>query len=272
MDEQKTNMRIILKIVGVLVFGAIMIAAILQQAILPSSETIAVVGQGRVAVKPDMASLDLGILTLQMETPELAVSQTTEKVNKIKAALTELGISEDNQQVTGYAFNPQYEDPNATSVPTENVGGVNSPKPAKIIGYNGFQQISVKVPGIDKDPQLIDRLVARVTKEGVSQIGLVNFIVSDIEEVKQAARDEAIMDGKKKADDMMKVAGIKMGKIIGWSENLLTVPGQIYSEGNYTYNYNSFSFPGNNNNSISGQPSSQTEVVIEVTMSYSVRK
>lgn len=260
MEEQKSNNPV--KIVGIVVLGIVMIFAILQQRFLPSDNEITVTGQGRVAVKPDMAELDLSVATLKAATPEDALNQTTQKMEKVKAALTEMGVSEDDQKMTAYAFNPQYDSSTDSDTDT------SSNASAKIIGYNGFQQITIKVRGINDNKHLIDSLVERAVKEGANQVGNVKFISSDIEKIKQEAREKAIADAKSKADSMTKMAGVKIDKLKGWTENLITVPNQVYSEGTSSDN-DSVSFP-TENNLVSSYTNTQQEVVIELAVNFAV--
>jgi len=98
----------------------------------------------------------------------------------------------------------------------------------------------------------------------------VSFVYSDIEKVKQQAREKAIENAKSKADSMQKIAGVKIGKITSWYENIITSPGQSYPEGNSSYNSSSVTFT-NENSPVSNSTNSQTEVIIEVTISYNVR-
>lgn len=251
MDEIKNHSAV--KIVGIVVLGIVMVFAILQQAFLPPKNEVSVIGQGRVPVKPDAAIINLSIMTLNAPTAEEALAQTGDKIAKVKSTLTELGIPEGNQQETVYAFNPHFEDNTNTN----------------ISGYNGYQQITVRIEGVDKDKQIIDRVIEQATKAGVNQIGQVQFIASNIESIKQQAREKAIADAKTKADTMAKIAGIKIVGMNGWTENILAAPGQIYSEGMGS-NSNYFNFP-NDNGGFSSSSDNQTNAIVEVTVNYAIK-
>jgi len=254
-----------IKIIGIIVLGVVMLGAIFQQVFLPSTNTVTVIGQGRVPVKPDIAVLDLSIMTLKAANTNDALEQTTEKVQKVQAALNTFGIPEEDRQVTGYAFNPAYDVPQSTDA-----NGDSQPSD-KIVGYNGLQQITVKVRGIDQDKQKIDKIIESVINAGASQVGTAKFIYSDIEKAKQQARLAAIADAKSKADTMVKTAGVKLKNITGWSENIIMAPWQDYQEGNYSYNNTSSVSFNNENNPVSTSVNDQTEVVMEVSMSYNIK-
>ncbi|MDO9399333.1 MAG: SIMPL domain-containing protein [bacterium] len=290
MEEQKSSnctVNSTVKIVGIVVLGIILmtIATLIQQAffLAQTEGTVQFTGQGRVEIKPDMAMLNLDIATFQAKTPEEALNQTTEKTNKLISALEKFGIAEKDRRVTIYSFNVKYKDSYSDDSysddscsddsysTTKNNKDKNEQleKMPKIIGYNGFRRITIKVRGINKDSTKIDNLIKLAVEQGVNNIGSVKFFASNIEKAKQEARKESLKDVKNKAMEASNELGIKLGKLSYISENIISAPGQGYNEG-WSDSSSSVSLP-NENNPISisqSQSFDPTIVVIETTGTY----
>lgn len=262
MEQNKSN---VVKITGIVIIGIIMVVAILQQAILPSDDIAEFTGTGKVSLKPDTAVINLSIATLNAKTPEEALSQNNEKMKKIETALSELGIPESDRIANAYAFNPQYDD----SGSDEGDGDSSSSKGKSldIVGYDGFQQVEVTIRGIDNNKQLIDKVIEKTTKGGVSRIGLVNFSVANIEKAKDEARAKAIENAKAKVEKMKDATGIKLGKVIDIYESIESGEQDKKSLYSYSDGYD-FSFPGYNPITNVG---ADTEVSMDITLTYEVK-
>jgi len=258
--EETSKGNTVVKVIGIVVVGIIILAAVFQKNFLPSEETISVVGRGSVPVKLDGAIINLGVATIKAASPEDALRQTSEKIGKIEAVFTEMQIPKDDWQITGYAFDPQFE-----STPVE---GQENPT-SSIKGYNGFQRITVKLSGVDKDPKLVDNFIGRVTKEGANKIGVVKFVASDVEALKKEAREKAIQAAKEKAASLEKSMGIKLSGFSSMDESEISVPGENDS---YYYDNNPITFGGSTDQvTINPSISNKAEVVMETTLYYHFR-
>lgn len=245
------------KIVGIVVVGVIILAAIFQKNFLPSEETIAAVGRASVPVKLDQAVINLGVVTIKATTPEEALRQTAEKIEKIKGIFLEMQIPENDWQITGYAFDPQVEN----SLADEQ--GNSKPE---IKGYNGFQRITVKLSGIDKDPKKVDTFIERMVKEGVNKVGVIKFTASNIEALKKEAKEKATQLARERALALEKSLGIKLEGFSSINENEILVPGE--NDG-YYYDNNPISFSGSTDQiSVAPSMNSRAEVVMETTLYY----
>jgi len=264
--EQKSNA---VKISAIAVVGLIAVVALLQHAIInaQNQDTISVVGQAKVHPKNDMAIINLGIATFKTATPEEALNQTTQKVAAVEATLDGMNVAKEDRQVTAYTFDTQF---NSNSSSTDS-GSQDNQKP-EIIGYNGFQNIAVKIKGIDADPTLIDKIIAATAKNGVNQVGSVKFLASDIESVKQEARIMAIADAKNKATAMAKSAGLSLGNVSNLIENVKLAPGQGFDENNgSSYDSSSVSFSNSSSPLSTSSNVNITDLVMEVTLDYRVK-
>lgn len=247
------------KLVGIVVIGLLLGLALLKDQIF-STETnsIQVTGQGHVAVHPDMAQLNLSIVTFTASTQEEAVTQTTAKVNKVLAALDQLGISAENRQLTGYAVSPRYNTPD------------QSEESPEIHGYTATEQLTVRVP-IKDDQSMIDKVIAAAAKEGVNQVGEVKLIASDIETLKQEARVKAVADATSKVDAVAQAARVKVKTINSWYENFSSTPNDPVSRDSYYAPTPTTQLPVTPQNIITLQPG-QLELVVEINVTYEVGK
>jgi len=82
-------------------------------------------------------------------------------------------------------------------------------------GYGVSQSLEVKVREMEKVSQILDTAGGL----GLNQIGSLTFEVDDEETLKQEAGIKAIEAAKTKAEALAKVAGVKLGRIISFSES-----------------------------------------------------
>ncbi len=261
----------VVKIVGLLVLGAVLIVGLLKDTTTFDNtvvdDTISVIGQGKMPIKPDAALINLGVLTIKADSPEAAIMQTSEKLSKVGVALDALGIPKENRQMTGYAVSPRYKDLASASDGTNPTAS----KPASIDGYTCTQQITVRVPNIVDDPEAVNKVITAAAKEGVNQVGEVKFIATNVESVKQEARLRAVANAKDNAKNMADVAGVKLAGITTWNESVLSEPGQNYNSNYYGSPPQGATVPTPPSSIVVLQPG-QLDVVVELNVTYRVKK
>ena len=163
------------------------------------STTFDVTGEGKVTLKPDMASVTVGIQA-NGASVKAAQDQINTTINKVSEAVKALGVDSEDIQTTNYNINPEY----------DYTAG------QKIKGYQASTNLSIKVKKVD----LVNQVIDAATSNGANQVGGVNFDVDDKAKAHNEAREEAVKDAKTKAEAAAKIAGFKLGKIINYSENL----------------------------------------------------
>lgn len=239
---------------GLLALGLILVAAIVIVAILrdrivnPPQWQVSVAGQGKVAYQPDIVNVTLGVQIDKEKTAQQALSQLNQTVKKVVAALKTAGVPETNVQTQNYSLFPQYDYTNGASI---------------LSGYNANQQLVVKVEGIKDDMDKVSKVIKAATDAGINQVLNINFDVSNLEELKQQARILAIGDAKNKAGATADAAGVKLGKLIGWWENVVQAPtaGGYYADGK-----------GGAGGAVSPTlPNGLQEVIIEISLNYKVK-
>lgn len=188
------------KIVGPIPFSV-------NSVITSKTDTFNVTGEGTVAVKPDIATLNAGIQA-QGSTVKDAQDQINDAINKVAAAVKNLGIEQEDIQTTNYNINPTY----------DYTGGSQ-----RITGYSASTNLSIKVRNID----LVNQVIDRATANGANQIGSISFNVDDKTKVENEARQKAVADAKSKAESAAKIAGFKLGRMVNYSENFAGEPRPI---------------------------------------------
>ncbi len=172
------------------------------------SDAFSVSGEGRVEAKPDSATIRLGVVA-KGATEEAAKNNMNTSINRVLGALKDLGISEDKIKTENFNIYPEY---NSVRAPVT----ADSPGPDQnqIAGYTGNTNLSITVETAELANQVLDAGV----EAGANQVGGIDFQVKDKTESMNKARELAVADAKKKAEDAAKIAGFKLGKIINYSE------------------------------------------------------
>ncbi len=171
------------------------------------STTFDVTGEGKISVKPDIASVSLGIRT-QVQTVKGVQDQINSTINKVSAAIKELGVDTGDIQTTNYSIYPDYD---------------YSGSSQRIKGYSASTNLSIKVRDTDKVNSVIDA----ATSNGANEVLGISFEVDDETKAENEAREKAVADAKRKAQDAAKIAGFRLGRIINYSENFGDVPRPI---------------------------------------------
>ncbi|OGY44431.1 MAG: hypothetical protein A2729_02090 [Candidatus Buchananbacteria bacterium RIFCSPHIGHO2_01_FULL_39_14] len=171
--------------------------------------TITIDGEGKVTAIPDIAQISLGIQT-DKSTVVQAQQENTDKMNKIIAELKKTGIDAKDIKTTNYSIYPRYDWINGTQI---------------LRGYTVSQNVSVKIRNLEKVGSIVDQ----AGNLGANEVGGLNFTIDEPEKLRQEAREIALANAKEKAEALAKVAGVKLGKLVSFSESGLT-PMPIYRD------------------------------------------
>lgn len=164
------------------------------------TDVFSVSGEGKVVAKPDIAYVSVGI-EKSANTVEQAQIQINEVNQKIVEGLKKLGINaEKDIKTESYLINPNFD--------------WNSGR-QKITGYTASTNLSVKVKKIGQINDVIDA----ATNGGANRVSGISFDVEDKEKLQETARQDAVAQAKRKAEQAAKAAGFKLGRIINYSES-----------------------------------------------------
>jgi len=173
------------------------------------STELAVVGEGKIDVVPDLAYVDAGITVNNAATTE-EVQQTINKTNNdIIEAMKKLRIPKADIKTSNYSIYPNY-------IFENNQNRIN--------GYNGNATIEIKV----RNPQLASQAVEAATKAGANQVNGTRFVVDSPEKYREEARNKAIQNAKDQANKLAQSLGIGLGRVVNIVESSPDQSGIIY--------------------------------------------
>lgn len=163
-------------------------------------DRITISGTGKVAATPDVAVINVGVIS-ESSTVARAQADNTNKMNNIiKAVKDDFDIDDDDIQTTQYRINPRYD---------YNEGRRD------IVGYEVTQSLTIKVRDFDN----VGAILTKAGDLGANSISGPNFTIDDPEVYRAQAREAAIEQAKNKAKVLAKQVGIKLGPIVNFSES-----------------------------------------------------
>jgi uncharacterized protein YggE len=195
------------------------------------SSELAVVGEGKVDVIPNSATVSVGVSVVNAATVQAAQQQINETNNKIVQALAGLNIPKNQIKTSGYNINPSY----------QYDGG-----PERISGYSGSVTIDITVKKIDQLPQVIQA----ATNAGANQVFSTQMMVDDPAVYRAQARQKAIDNARTQAKALADELGIKLGKVVNIVESSDQNAQPIY--------YDKANMGGGANPALDLQPGTQT--------------
>ena len=208
------------------------------------TRSVTVSGHGKVTVKPDTASLSLGVSVTASKAND-ALRQAATKADTLIKVLTSAGVSKDDIATSGVSLYPQYDITGRT-----------------IRGYSASNSMTVTIRKLGDAGTIIDAAAALVGNE--INIGGISFYVNDTEVVIGAARAAAITNAKARADQYAGAANAKVGAVMTISEVSSPVTGPIY------YQYAPADLAGATPSSTPVSPGTQ-DLTIDVTVVYELK-
>lgn len=158
------------------------------------SGEMAVVGEGKIEVIPDLAYVEVGITVNNVKMVEETQKKITAVNNKIIEGMKSLAIRREDITTSNYSIYPNYSYKNNVS---------------SITGYNGNAQISIKV----RKTEMVARVVTVATEAGANQIQGIQFTIEKPEKYREMAREKAIDNAKEQGQKLARNLGIKLGHI-----------------------------------------------------------
>ncbi|MFA6918727.1 MAG: SIMPL domain-containing protein [Patescibacteria group bacterium] len=162
---------------------------------------VTVDGVGKVTAKPDVAMVNIGIITEGNSVTQIQKDNTS-KMNAItKAIKDQFKIEDKDIQTTNYSINPKYDWTSGTQ---------------KIVGYSISQSLNVKVRNFDN----VGNILAKASELGANSVNGPTFTIDDPEVYKSQAREKAVAQAKDKAKVLADQVGISLGRIMNFSEGV----------------------------------------------------
>ncbi|MFN2411723.1 MAG: SIMPL domain-containing protein [Pyrinomonadaceae bacterium] len=166
---------------------------------LPPS--IRTVGEAEIAVKPDRAEIDVGVVT-QAENSRNAVEQNARKLAATLARLrTLLGADADIKTIS-YSLTPNYRYPQTGGEPT-------------ITGYTATNIVRVTLDDLARVGNVIDT----ATEAGANRIQSLRFTLRDEKPVQAQALRDAALAARRKADALAAALNVKVVRVLSAVES-----------------------------------------------------
>ncbi|MEX0345959.1 MAG: SIMPL domain-containing protein [Rhizobiaceae bacterium] len=172
---------------------------------------ISVTGEGEKAIAPDMAVLNLSVVS-EEKTARAALDDNNSAMASVLQALKDQEIAERDLQTSGFSIQPQYVYPKQSS-------GDQRPR---IVGYRVSNSLTVRV----RDLARLGEILALSVSLGVSQGGNIAFTNDDPSAAITEARTAAVTDAIAKATTLTAAANVGLGKILTMTEQSFT-PGPV---------------------------------------------
>lgn len=170
-----------------------------------ATRTFEVQGTGKAMVTPDVATFNFSVRNEGGVNDLVKLqNENTDRVNKVMNYLTSKGIKKEDIGTVDYSVNPNY-----TYAPCDRV----CPPPV-ISGYTVFQNATVKV----RDLKVAGELLSGVVQNGANEVSNLSFVVDDQSKYENIAREEAIKEAMKRAEQTASASGFKVGRLV-WINN-----------------------------------------------------
>jgi uncharacterized protein len=186
----------------------------------PTYNSISVSGVGEAVSIPDIAVFSFTV-SADAKVASDAQGEVTKKMDVILTKLKALGIEEKDINTTDYSLWPKY-----TFGSTICSSTFCPPSRQVQDGYTASHNVSVKV----RSTKDVGEALAVAGENGATGLSNISFTVDDPDKILDEARDEAIKDAKEKAKLLSKELGVRLVRVVSFSDNTGGVT-PYYAEG-----------------------------------------
>ena len=190
----------------------------------PATDTITVQGSGQATLAPDVARISFSVQNTA-DTVAEAQEMTTKQTNEALEFVKEQDVADTDVKTLSYNISPQYSYPNPCS------RGALCPDyysgTPKITGYQVSQTVQVTM----RDLTAVGVMLSGLGKLEVQNVNGPDFALDDSTAGYNAARADAINEAKTQARLLSKQLGVRLGKIVNFSESSGGYPYPMYAYG-----------------------------------------
>lgn len=162
---------------------------------------ITVTGKGEIQAVPDISRFGISV-SEKAGTQSEALAKASEKINAVVAGLREIGIEEKDIKTENVSTYPDYQYVHATGE-------------QKLVGWVSSHTLSVKVRTLELVPN-VQQLFA---DSKVTNVSGPSLSIDDTDALQLNARELAIIDAEEQAEILANQLGIRLGKIVSFSES-----------------------------------------------------
>jgi len=222
----------------------------------PVYNVITVNGEGEVVSVPDVASFTFNV-SEDAATVSAAQEGVTKKMDAVLAALKDMGIEDKDVKTSDYSVYPKFTYSAISCSPN-----YCPPSQQKQDGYSASHSVSVKV----RDTEKAGQALGVAGEKGATNLSSIMFTVDDADKIVDEARALAIRDAKEKAETLAKELGVKLVRVMGYSDNT----------GGYPMPYYRDDMEAGSGVSVSQAkaptlPTGENKVIMSVSVTYEIR-
>jgi uncharacterized protein len=173
-----------------------------QEPIASPPGTIRVVGEATVSAKPDLAEIDVGVVS-EATTADAAAAENAKKMEGLIAALRKQVGSGGEVKTVGYMVTQRYAEP---AKPRD--------KPA-IVGYVVTNIVRVRVPDVRSAGKVVDLAL----KSGANEVQRLIFTLKNPDPVQAEALKQAAAKARARATALASALGLKLGNVVSVSDS-----------------------------------------------------
>ena len=188
-----------LVLLTVLIFG---LKGLSSGSFVALPRTIMINADGKATLTPDIAKLSFSVVT-DGKDPKVIQDENTKKMNAAIQFVKGQGVDDKDIKTQNYNLSPVYDYSRLATNPF-------------IVGYSLSQTVAVKVRDLSKVASILGGLPGL----GVNQIDAVSFEVENQDKYLNQARQEAFAAARSKAEAMAKDNGVRLGKVMTFSESV----------------------------------------------------
>ena len=170
---------------------------------IPGARTVTVTGFGEARVEPDQAVVQVGVQT-DAETAQDALAQNSAQTEALVQALIDAGVAEEDISTLSVQLYPRYGQP----VDPEGGGQL------EIVGYTAVTFVEVRVRDLNNLGSVLDAAVAG----GANIIQFIRFEAGDLTGALDEAREEALNDARRKAEQLAALVDAQLGPVVNITE------------------------------------------------------
>jgi uncharacterized protein YggE len=180
---------IVAALLAVLAVAGLPVAAAAQQVMPPHIITS---GEGTARVVPDLAVIQAGVTT-QGKTARDASAANSAAMTRVQAALKSAGIADRDLQTAYFSIRPMSDS--------------RRDGDTRITGFQATNEVSVRIRALGKLATVLDQMIAA----GANDVSGIHFVVAEKSTLLDRARAEAVLDARRKAEQLAKAAGVRLG-------------------------------------------------------------
>ncbi|MDD5569164.1 MAG: SIMPL domain-containing protein [Candidatus Pacebacteria bacterium] len=171
--------------------------------------TVSISKTGTVYATPDLATVTITVTT-EAKTADDALNQNREKAGKIVDFLKAQGIQDNDIKTIYYNLYPRYEYESSSAPEIYYPSGQRY-----LAGYDATESMEVKIRQLDK----IGAITQGAVTSGATDVSGLTLTIENEEQLKTQARNLAIAKVKVEAGDIATGLGVKLGRIVGFTES-----------------------------------------------------